>query len=85
MATRMQVTIDTAQHRALAARAAAMGISLAEYIRRVLAADLDDTVQREGDISEIFGIGDSGGSDVAREKEHYLGEAAAARRAGGRR
>lgn len=52
-----------------------MGISLAEYIRRLVAADLDDDLPVDEDITEIFGIGDSGGSDVAGHREDYLAEA----------
>jgi hypothetical protein len=77
MTTRMQVTLDQEQHHRAAEKAAALGVSLAEYIRRVLAADLDDAQELGGDISEIFGIGDSGGSDVARFRDEYLGEAMA--------
>ncbi len=77
MATRMQVTFEREQHRLAAAKAAALGVSLAEYIRRVVASDLDDEEEATGSISEIFGIGDSGGGDVARHADEYLGEALA--------
>jgi hypothetical protein len=82
MATRLQVTFDVEQHRRAADKAARMGISLAEYIRRVVAADLDPPAAVDADISEIFGLGDSGGSDVARQKDAYLGAAVSERRAG---
>jgi hypothetical protein len=75
---RMQVTLDVDQHRRAAAKAEAMGISLAEYVRRVIAADLDEEGSDSGDISDIFGIGESSGSDVARHKHRELGEAVAA-------
>ncbi len=77
MATRMQVTFDREQHRLAAAKAAVLGVSLAEYIRRVVANDLADEEEAAGSISEIFGIGDSGGGDVARHADEYLGEALA--------
>lgn len=54
-------------------RAAERGISFAQYIREVVGGDLGE--EPRGDISEIFGIGDSGGSNVAVEKERYLDEA----------
>lgn len=76
--SRMQVTLDAEQHRRAAAKAEALGVSLAEYLRRVVAADLEEAPAVRGDISEVFGIGDSGGSDVARDKDHDLGEAVAA-------
>ncbi|MDN5857694.1 MAG: hypothetical protein L0H84_03650 [Pseudonocardia sp.] len=74
----MQVTLDREHHRRAAEKAAQLGLSLAEYIRRVVAADLDPSGTADGDISEIFGIGDSGGSDVAIHKDRYLAEALAA-------
>jgi hypothetical protein len=76
--TRMQVTLDPQQHRRAAGKAEALGVSLGEYLRRVVAADLDETSDERGDISEIFGIGDSGGSDIARHKDRDLGDAIAA-------
>jgi hypothetical protein len=73
----MQVTFDREQHHLAAAKAAVLGVSLAEYIRRVVANDLADEEEAAGSISEIFGIGDSGGGDVARHADEYLGEALA--------
>lgn len=73
--TRMQITLPREHHLRAVARAEALGISLAEYLRRLVETDLDDDLPRS-DITELFGIGDSGGSDVARDKDVYLGEAA---------
>jgi len=75
MATRMQVTLDREQHHRAGLKAAALGMSFAEYIRRLVAADLADQQQDDGDISEIFGIGDSGGGDVARDGDDHLAQA----------
>lgn len=75
--TRMQITLPREHHLRAVARAESLGISLAEYLRRLVASDLDDDLPR-GDVSALFGIGDSGGSDVARDKDRYLGEAASA-------
>jgi hypothetical protein len=61
-------------HRRAKARAVELDISLAEYIRRVIARDLGDEPQ--SNISAIFDLGDSGGSDVSQHKDEYLGEAA---------
>ncbi len=80
MVLRMQVTFDDEQHRRAKARAAAAGISLAEYIRRLVAEDLSDRPVTPGEISELFDLGDSGGSDVARHKDDYVGTAAMALR-----
>ncbi len=70
----MQVTLDREQHHRAAEKAALLGLSLAEYLRRLVAADLDPD-ESDGDISEIFGIGDSGGGDVAAHQDTYLAEA----------
>ena len=73
--TRMQVTLDREDHRRAAEKASQLGVSLAEYIRGLVAADLDPDAAAAGDISEIFGVGDSRGSDVAANEDHYLAEA----------
>lgn len=51
-----------------------MGISLAEYLRRLVAEDLEGP-RHSTDPSAVFNLGDSGGSDVARLKDEYVGEA----------
>lgn len=73
---RMQITLDAQTHRRAKRRAAELGISLSELTRRALANDLGEP-QAGGELSAIFGLGDSGGSDVARRKDEYLGEALA--------
>ena len=60
-------------HRRAKRRAAERGISLAEYFRQMVDRDLGE--EPKGDISAIFGIGDSGGSDIANHKDEYIGEA----------
>jgi hypothetical protein len=74
MVVRTQITLDADAHRRAKRRAADLGISFAEYVRRTLDQDLGD--EPKGDISEIFGLFDSGGSDIAQHKEQYLDEAA---------
>jgi hypothetical protein len=79
MTNRTQVTLDPELHRRARERASALGLSLAEYLRRLVAADLG--AQRPaGRIEELFDLGDSGGSDVAREKDFYLAAAVQAKR-----
>jgi uncharacterized protein (UPF0261 family) len=73
MVVRTQVTLDSDTHRRAKQRAADRGISFAEYIRQVVEGDLGE--EPRSDIDAIVGIGDSGGSNVAREKERYLDEA----------
>ena len=71
----MQVTLDREQHRRAAERAADLGVSLAEYIRGLVDRDLADDADPAPDVSRLFGIGDSGGSDVAAHEDEYLAEA----------
>ncbi len=79
MMLRTQISFEPEQHRRARARAAALGVSLAEYVRRLVAADLAG--RRGGvDIEAVFDLGDSGGSDVARQKDAYLAEAFEAER-----
>jgi len=73
MMVRTQITLKSDSHRRAKRRAAERGISLAEYLRQVVDRDLGE--QPKGDISAIFGIGDSGGSDIANHKDEYIGEA----------
>ncbi len=74
MVVRTQIALEAEDHRRAKERAAELGVSLAEYIRRVVASDLGEH-SRGGDISAIFNLGNSGGSDVGRYKHEYLGEA----------
>ena len=57
-------------------KAASLGITMAEYIRRLVDQDLG----RGGtgaDVSAIIGIGRSGGSDIAAEGQAAAAEAVA--------
>lgn len=74
MMARTQITLDRELHRRARARAADLGVSLAEYVRRLVAADLGGMRQPVG-VEAIFDLGDSGGSDIARHKDEYVGEA----------
>ncbi|HEV3320800.1 MAG TPA: hypothetical protein VG147_01260 [Solirubrobacteraceae bacterium] len=74
MMVRTQITLDADIHRRAKHRAADLGISFAEYVRRMLDRDLG--MEPKGDISEIIGLFDSGRSDIAQHKEQYLDEAA---------
>ena len=75
MTTRLQVTFQPEEHRRAKRRAAELGISLAEFVRRAVDDALDEPDRSRADISEIFGIGNSGGSNVAEHKDEYLAEA----------
>lgn len=75
---RTQIDLESEQHALVKRKAAELGISMAEYIRRLVERDL---VQggSGADISAIFGIGDSGGSDIAVDRKGATAEAIAAR------
>jgi hypothetical protein len=72
MVVRTQVTLDADVHRRAKQRAVELGISFAEYIRRVVDRDLG--APPKGDISAIAGLFDSGRSDVSSNVDRYLGE-----------
>jgi hypothetical protein len=84
MVVRTQITLDAEAHRRAKRRAAELGISFAEYVRRVLDRDLGGVTAR-ADPGEIFGLFDSSGSDVAREKDRYVDEAVRGSRPAGAR
>jgi hypothetical protein len=79
MMARIQVTLSTEDQRRARARATELGISFAEYVRRLVIRDLGET-SSDSDPSALFDLGDSGGSDVARDKDRYVGEAVEASR-----
>jgi hypothetical protein len=79
MMARVQVALSPEEHRRARARAAELGISFAEYVRRLVAHDLGDA-RATRDAGAIFDLGDSGGSDIARHKDRYLGDAFASAR-----
>lgn len=60
-------------------KAASLGISLAEYVRGLLARDLAEPGEKEPpDVRQVFDLGDSGGTNVARDKDRMIGDAVAA-------
>jgi hypothetical protein len=74
MMVRTQIALDSEDHRRAKRRAAEMNVSLAEYVRRAVRKDLGEE-RPKGDISAIFGLFNSGGSDIAKHKDKYIGEA----------
>lgn len=74
MIHRTQITLDSQDHRRARQRASELGISFAEYIRRLVQEDLDAPAGAR-DVTALFALGDSGGSDVARSKDAYVGDA----------
>ncbi len=74
MMSRTQISLSPEEHRRARRRASELGISLAEYVRRLVENDLGGSASR-ADISAIFDLGDSGGSDVASEKDAMIATA----------
>lgn len=76
MTSRTQVTLDPEIQRRARERAAQLGISFAEYIRRLVARDLG-TPSQEVDPSIVFNLGSSGGADISDDKDALIGAAIA--------
>ena len=75
MNARTQITMDPEMQRRAHAKAAKLGISFAEYVRRVVAQDLGEPKPRP-DISIIFDlIKDGPVTDIARNKDKMIGDA----------
>ena len=74
MMTRTQISFEREMLRRARTRANQLGISLAEYVRRLVAEDLEGAAP-SADPETVFNLGSSGGSDVARDKDRMLGEA----------
>ena len=77
MMVRTQISLDPERHAQVRARAAALGISLAEYVRRLVDRDLAQQ-PRGADRSVVFDLGASRGTDVASQKARMIGEATGA-------
>ena len=76
MNTRTQITLAPAVQRRARAKAARLGLSFAEYVRRVVVKDLGDPPQSKFDITEIFDLIDEGPpTNIARDKDKMIGEA----------
>jgi hypothetical protein len=73
---RTQITLDPEMQRRAQAKAAELGISFAEYVRRLLAQDLSATPTRKAHISLLFDLVDEGPeTNIARDKDRMIGEA----------
>lgn len=79
MPSRTQITLDRETQKRAKSRAAQLGVSFAEYVRRLVAKDLAEPVP-PADVSLVFDLGRSPESDIARDKDRLVGEAMAARR-----
>jgi hypothetical protein len=74
MMSRTQIALDPETHRRARRRAGDMGVSLAEYFRRLVARDLA-APQRAANPAAVFDLGASAGSDIAANKDAMLAEA----------
>jgi hypothetical protein len=73
MNARTQISLDPAMQRRAQARAHELGISFAEYIRRLVADDLGKP-KRKTSISLLFNLVDEGPqTDIARDKDKMIG------------
>jgi hypothetical protein len=77
MMVRSQITLDRELQRRARERASQLGISLAEYVRRLVVRDLGES-RRRADPSLVIALGRSTGSNIARDKDQLIGEAVAA-------
>jgi hypothetical protein len=68
MTSRIQISIEPDLARRARTRASRLGISLAETICRLIREDVRGD-QPKADISQIIGLGDSGGTNIARDKK----------------
>jgi len=79
MMSRTQISIDLETKRRARKRASELGISFAQYIRGLVARDLE-TPSRDPDPSLVFDLGTSRDTDIARDKDVLVGRAASAER-----
>jgi len=84
MMARTQITLEAEMQRRARQRASELGVSLAEYVRRLVARDL---IRPRGkiDVDRIFDLGNSGGSNIANDKDAMIAESLIALHRRGRR
>ena len=79
MMVRIHITLESELQVQARRRASELGVSLAEYVRRLVARDLARP-EKKTDVSCIFDLGSSGGSNIAENKDAMIGEAITALR-----
>jgi hypothetical protein len=79
MMSRTQITLEPEMQRRARQRASDLGVSLAEYVRHLLARDLG-SAQPQADPVLVFDLGSSGGSDIAKNKDAMIAQAYASTR-----
>ena len=84
MMSRTQITLEPEIQRRARRRASDLGVSLAEYVRRLVARDLGG-IQTKADPVLVFDLGSCGGSDIAKDKGATIAAAFASARTNSRR
>ena len=77
MMARTQITLQPEVQRRARQRASDLGVSLAEYVRRLVARDLGNE-PAQADPALVFDLGASRRSDIANDKDPMIAEAFAA-------
>jgi len=75
MMSRTQISLDPELQRRARQRAAKLGVSFAEYVRRVVERDLGGARQPRRGAAAVFDLGSSGGADIARDKDEMVAAA----------
>jgi len=75
--SRTQITLDPELQRRARQRADDLGVSLAEYVRRLVARDLGNVLTPPHP-AIVFDLGNSSGSDITHRKDAMIAEAFAA-------
>jgi hypothetical protein len=76
--------LESEAHKRARRRASEMGVSFAEYVRRVVERDLGREA-RQADVTRIFDLGASERTNVAKNKHAMVAEAFLAQRKRSRR
>ena len=74
MMARTQIALENETQRRARQRASDLGVSFAEYVRRLVTRDLARP-EATTNIACVFDLGSSGGSDIARNKDSMIAEA----------
>jgi hypothetical protein len=74
MMARTQIMLDAEMQRRARQRASELGVSFAEYVRRLVGRDLTRPKGAAIEVSCIFDLGNSGGTDVGKQKDSMIAE-----------
>lgn len=77
--SRLQISLDPEDYTKARIRASELGVSFAEYVRRLVRRDLGEDWSTV-DPTALFDLAESSGSDIARRKDEYIGAAVEAGR-----